>query len=299
MAVIGFIGLGNMGAPMAANLIKAGHQVTGYDLVPAAVASLAEKGGRAAASAAEAIASADIVITMLPAGPQVREVYLGNSGVLGRAKRSALLIDCSTIDVDTARAVAAAAQDAGFDMLDAPVSGGTAGAAAATLTFMVGGAAAAFARGRQILEAMGRTIVHTGPAGNGQVVKICNNMLLAVSMIGLCEAFTLGQKLGLAPQTLFDVVSKSTGQCWALTGYCPVPGPVPSSPANRDYAAGFTAAMMLKDLRLAQQAAGAVAAPTPMGAAAAALYQLFVDQGAGGFDFSAIYRFIAEPAPKI
>jgi 3-hydroxyisobutyrate dehydrogenase len=294
MAAIGFIGLGNMGAPMAANLIKAGHQVTGYDLVPAAIAALAEKGGRAAASAAEAITAANIVITMLPAGPQVREVYLGNSGILGRANKGALLIDCSTIDVDTARAIAAAAREAGFDMLDAPVSGGTAGAAAATLTFMVGGEAAVFARGRPVLEAMGRTIVHTGPAGNGQAVKICNNMLLAVSMVATCEAFTLGQKLGLEPQTLFDVVSKSTGQCWALTGYCPVPGPVPSSPANRDYAPGFTAAMMLKDLRLAQQAAGAVAAPTPMGAAAAALYQLFVDQNGGGSDFSAIYRFIAK-----
>jgi 3-hydroxyisobutyrate dehydrogenase len=172
---------------------------------------------------------------MLPAGPQVREVYLGNGGILGRAAKGALLIDCSTIDVDTARAVAAAAGEAGFDMLDAPVSGGTAGAAGATLTFMVGGEAAAFARARPVLEAMGRTIVHTGPAGNGQAVKICNNMLLAVSMIATCEAMTLGQKLGLSPQTLFDVVSKSTGQCWALTGYCPVPGPVPTSPANRDY----------------------------------------------------------------
>jgi len=299
MAAIGFIGLGNMGAPMAANLIEGGHQVTGYDIVPATLAALAAKGGRAAASAAEAVAAGDIVITMLPAGPQVREVYLGNGGVLGRARKGALLIDCSTIDVDTARAVAAAAREAGFAMLDAPVSGGTAGAAAATLTFMVGGEEAAFARARPILEAMGRTIVHTGPAGNGQAVKICNNMLLAISMIGLCEAFTLGQKLGLAPQTLFDVVSKSTGQCWALTGYCPVPGPVPSSPANRGYAAGFTAAMMLKDLRLAQQAAGASAAPTPMGAAAAALYQLFVDEGAGGLDFSAIYRFIAKSETKI
>jgi 3-hydroxyisobutyrate dehydrogenase len=293
MTAIGFIGLGNMGTPMAANLIKAGHQVIGYDLVPAAVAALAAKGGRSAASAAEAIAAAEIIITMLPAGPQVREVYLGNAGILGRANKGALLIDCSTIDVETARTVAGAAHAAGFEMLDAPVSGGTAGAAAATLTFMVGGEAAAFARARSVLEAMGRTIIHTGPAGNGQAVKICNNMLLAVSMIGVCEAFALAQKLGLAPQTLFDVVSKSTGQCWALTGYCPVPGPVPSSPANRDYAPGFTAAMMLKDLRLAQQAAGAVAAPTPMGAAAAALYQLFVDQGTGGFDFSAIYRFIA------
>jgi 3-hydroxyisobutyrate dehydrogenase len=299
MTAIGFIGLGNMGAPMAANLVKAGHLVTGYDIVPAAVAAFTSAGGRAAASAAEAVAAGDVVVTMLPAGPQVREVYLGNGGVLGRARKSALLIDCSTIDVDTARAVAAAANEAGFDMLDAPVSGGTAGATAATLTFMVGGGEAAFARAQPVLEAMGRTIVHTGPAGNGQAVKICNNMLLAVSMIGTCEAFTLAQKLGLTPQTLFDVVSKSTGQCWALTGYCPVPGPVPSSPANRDYAAGFTAAMMLKDLRLAQQAAGATAAPTPMGAAAAALYQLFVDAGAGGLDFSAIYRFIGKSETKI
>jgi 3-hydroxyisobutyrate dehydrogenase len=288
-----------MGAPMAANLVKAGHQVTGYDLAPGPLAALAAAGGRAAASAAEAVAAGDVVITMLPAGPQVREVYLGNGGVLGRARKGALLIDCSTIDVDTARAVAAAAGDAGFAMLDAPVSGGTAGAAAATLTFMVGGEAAAFGRAQPILEAMGRTIVHTGPAGNGQAVKICNNMLLAVSMIGVCEAFTLAQKLGLAAQTLFDVVGKSTGQCWALTGYCPVPGPVPSSPANRDYAAGFTAAMMLKDLRLAQQAAGATAAPTPLGGAAAALYQLFVDEGAGALDFSAIYRFIAKSETKI
>jgi 3-hydroxyisobutyrate dehydrogenase len=299
MTAIGFIGLGNMGGPMAANLVKAGHQVTGYDLVPAVAAALTAQGGRAAASAAEAIAAADIVITMLPAGPQVREVYLGNGGVLGRARQGALLIDCSTIDVDTARAVAAAAGEAGFEMLDAPVSGGTAGAAAATLTFMVGGEPAAFTRARTVLEAMGRTIVHTGPAGNGQAVKICNNMLLAVSMIGVCEAMTLGQRLGLSQQTLFDVVSKSTGQCWALTGYCPVPGPVPTSPANRDYAPGFTAAMMLKDLRLAQQAAGAAAAPTPLGAAAAALYQLLVDDGRGALDFSAIYRSIDKSPAKI
>ncbi|HXC14106.1 MAG TPA: 3-hydroxyisobutyrate dehydrogenase [Stellaceae bacterium] len=299
MTAIGFIGLGNMGAPMAANLVKAGHQVTGYDIVPAAIAALAAAGGRAAASAAEAVAAGDVVITMLPAGPQVREVYLGNGGVLGRARNDALLVDCSTIDVETARAVAAAAREAGFDMVDAPVSGGTAGAAAASLTFMVGGDAAAFARARPVLDAMGRTIVHTGPAGNGQAVKICNNMMLAISMIGVCEAFTLAHKLGLTSQTLFDVVSKSTGQSWALTGYCPVPGPVPTSPANRDYAAGFTAAMMLKDLRLAQQAAGAAAAPTPLGGTAAALYQLFVDEGMGGLDFSAIYRFIAKSETKI
>jgi 3-hydroxyisobutyrate dehydrogenase len=299
MTAIGFIGLGNMGAPMAANLVKAGHQVTGYDIVPAAIAALLAAGGRAAASAAEAVAAGDVVITMLPAGPQVHEVYLGNGGVLGRARNGALLVDCSTIDVETARAVAAAARAAGFDMVDAPVSGGTAGAAAASLTFMVGGEAAAFARARPVLAAMGRTIVHTGPAGNGQAVKICNNMMLAISMIGVCEAFTLAHKLGLTSQTLFDVVSKSTGQSWALTGYCPVPGPVPTSPANRDYAAGFTAAMMLKDLRLAQQAAGAAAAPTPLGGTAAALYQLFVDEGMGGLDFSAIYRFIAKSETKI
>ena len=304
MTAIGFIGLGNMGAPMAANLIKAGHQVTGYDLVPEAVAALVEKGGRAAASAAEAIAAADIVITMLPAGPQVREIYLGNAGVLGRARHGALLIDCSTIDVETARGVAAAAKRAGFDMLDAPVSGGVAGAEAASLTFMVGGEAEIFARAQPVLAAMGRTIVHAGPAGNGQAAKICNNMILGVSMIAVCEAFALAKRLGLEAQTLFDISSKSSGQCWALTSYCPVPGPVPASPANRDYAPGFTAAMMLKDLRLAQQAAGATAAATPLGAAAANLYQLFVDQlavdgGAGVLDFSGIYRLIGKSDGKI
>src|SRR5271169_3830616 len=299
MAAIGFIGLGNMGAPMAANLVKAGHQVTAYDIVPAPVEALVAKGGRRATSAAEAVAAGDILITMLPAGPQVREVYLGNGGVLGRARKDALLIDCSTIDVETARAVAVAAAEAGFDMLDAPVSGGTAGAAAANLTIMVGGTPAAFARAEPILAAMGRTIVHAGPAGSGQAVKICNNMMLAISLIGVCEAFTLADKLGLTAQTLFDVASKSSGQCWALTTYCPVPGPVPASPANRDYAAGFTAAMMLKDLRLAQQAAGTTAAPTVLGGTAAALYQLFVDEGAGGLDFSAIYRFVAKSETKI
>jgi 3-hydroxyisobutyrate dehydrogenase len=236
-----------------------------------------------------------VVITMLPAGEHVREVFLNQGGLIDVTQGAGpLLIDCSTIDVESARSVNKAAAERGFDMLDAPVSGGTAGAAAASLTFMVGGEEADFARAEPILAAMGRTIVHTGPAGNGQAVKICNNMMLAISMIGVCEAFTLAHKLGLTSQTLFDVVSKSTGQSWALTGYCPVPGPVPASPANRDYAAGFTAAMMLKDLRLAQQAAGAAGAPTPLGGAAAALYQLFVDEGAGGLDFSAIYRFIAK-----
>jgi 3-hydroxyisobutyrate dehydrogenase len=299
MATIGFIGLGNMGAPMAANLVKAGHQVAGLDLVPGAAEALASKGGRAAASAAAAAAASEIVITMLPAGPQVRSVYLGEEGVLSHARKGALLIDCSTIDVETTRAVAAAAADAGFDMLDAPVSGGVSGAEAATLTFMVGGAAEVFARAQPILAAMGRTVAHAGPAGNGQAAKICNNMILGVSMIAVCEAFSLAEQLGLPAQTLFDIAAKSSGQCWALTSYCPVPGPVPSSPANRDYAAGFTAAMMLKDLRLAQQAAGMTWAPTPLGAAAANLYQLFVDEGAGGVDFSAIYRLIRKPDRKI
>jgi 3-hydroxyisobutyrate dehydrogenase len=299
MTEIGFIGLGNMGAPMAANLVKAGHEVTGFDLAPRPVEALAAIGGRAARAAAGAIAAGEIVMTMLPAGPQVREVYLGQGGILAHARKDALLIDCSTIDVETARLVAGAAAEAGFAMLDAPVSGGTAGAAAATLTFMVGGSANAFARARPILEAMGRTIVHTGPAGNGQVAKICNNMLLGISMIGVCEALALADRLGLAAQTLFDVSSRSSGQCWALTNYCPVPGPVPASPANRGYMPGFTAAMMLKDLRLAQQAAAATASPTPLGAAAASLYQLYVDHFGGDLDFSAIYRFLGEPESKV
>jgi 3-hydroxyisobutyrate dehydrogenase len=299
MADIGFIGLGNMGAPMAANLLKAGHRVTGFDIVRGPAEALATRGGRAAGSAAEAAAAGEILITMLPAGPQVRSVYLGEGGVLANARGAALLIDCSTIDVETARAVAAAAKEARFDMLDAPVSGGVAGAEAASLTFMVGGDAEIFARAQPVLAAMGRTIVHAGPAGNGQAAKICNNMILGVSMIAVCEAFALAERLGLEAQTLFDISTKSSGQCWALTSYCPVPGPVPASPANRDYAPGFTAAMMLKDLRLAQQAAGATAAATPLGASAANLYQLFVDDGAGGLDFSGIYRFIGKPESKI
>src|SRR6266446_4951230 len=292
MATIGFIGLGNMGAPMAANLVKAGHQVTGFDVVPRAAEALVEKGGHAAASAAEAAGAGELVITMLPAGPQVRSVYLGDSGVLANARKDALLIDCSTIDVETARGVAATAVEAHFDMLDAPVSGGMAGAEAASLTFMVGGEAEVFARAQPVLAVMGRTIVHAGPAGNGQAAKICNNMILGVSMIAVCEAFSLAERLGLPAQTLFDITAKSSGQCWALTSYCPVPGPVPSSPANRDYTAGFTAEMMLKDLKLAQQAAQAAGAATPMGANAAALFALMVNAGGGAADFSAMFRFV-------
>ena len=292
MATIGFIGLGNMGAPMAANLVKAQHHVTGYDLVAPAGAALAEKGGHQAASAADTAASGDIVITMLPAGPQVRAVYLGPDGIIAKARPGALLIDCSTIDVETARAVGKAAAEAGRAMLDAPVSGGVGGAAAGTLTFMVGGAAADFARAEPVLQNMGKTIVHAGPAGNGQAAKICNNMILGISMIAVCEGFALAEKLGLDWQRLFDISAKSSGQCWSMTNYCPVPGPVPSSPANRDYKAGFTAEMMLKDLKLAQQAAQGAGAATPMGANAAALYALMVNAGNGPADFSAMFRFL-------
>ena len=281
---IGFVGLGNMGGPMAANLVRAGHNVTGCDLVPASAEALRALGGRIAATPGEAASGADIVITMLPAGEHVRAVYAGG---LIEAAGSALLIDCSTIDVQTARDVAADAKTAGLDMLDAPVSGGTAGAAAGTLTFMVGGPEAAFARAQPVLQAMGRTIVHAGEAGAGQAAKICNNMILGISMLGVCEAFVLARRLGLDADKLFQISSTASGQCWSLTTYCPAPGPVPSAPSNRDYAAGFAAALMLKDLSLAQEAARATGAATPMGAHAAALYQQLVAAGQGGRDFSA------------
>jgi 3-hydroxyisobutyrate dehydrogenase len=289
---IGFIGLGNMGGPMAANLLKAGHEVAGFDLAKAALDALAKSGGRAAATAATAASGAEIIITMLPSGPQVREVYLGKGGVLASASPGALLIDSSTIDVETARAVAAAAVERGFDMLDAPVSGGVGGAAAGTLTFMVGGSEKGFARAEPVLKAMGKTIVHAGPSGTGQAAKICNNMILGISMIAVCEGFVLAEKLGLDWQKLFDISAKSSGQCWSLTNYCPAPGPVPSAPSNRDYQAGFTTAMMLKDLKLAQQAAQAADAATPLGAEAAALFQLAASSGLGHKDFSSIFRVI-------
>ena len=292
MARIGFIGLGNMGLPMATNLVKAGHAVTGTDVVAAAVGKFAAAGGTAAQSPAAAVAGAEVIITMLPAGKEVRDVYLSADGILARAAPGTLLIDSSTIDVETARAVAGAAQAKGFAMLDAPVSGGVTGAQAATLTFMVGGAADAFARAKPLLDVMGKTIVHAGDAGSGQAAKICNNMMLAISMIGVSEGFLLADKLGLDRQKLFDIASKSSGQSWAMTSYCPVPGLVPTSPANRDYQAGFTAAMMLKDLRLAQEAARTAGATTPLGAEAAALYGLLVAHGHAALDFSAIIRFL-------
>ena len=292
MATIGFIGLGNMGLPMARNLIKAGHKVHGFDLSADAANNLAAAGGATGTEMPHVVRDADIVITMLPAGKHVRDVYEGDGGVFANAKAGALLIDCSTIDVETARSVAAAAQVKGFAMLDAPVSGGVGGAEAGTLTFMVGGGDAAFARAQPIFAAMGKTIVHAGGPGNGQAAKICNNMILGVSMIAVSEAFVLAEKLGLDAQKLFDIASKSSGQCWSLTTYCPVPGPVPTSPANRDYRAGFTAAMMLKDLRLAQDSAREAGTGTPLGAEAAALYGLYVAHGNGDRDFSGIVRFL-------
>ena len=289
---IGFIGLGNMGGPMAANLAKAGHSVTAFDMSTAALDRAAAAGIHRAGSAVEATMGAETVVTMLPAGQHVRAVYLGETGLIAKAQPGTLFIDSSTIDVATAREVQAAATARGVDFLDAPVSGGVGGAAAGTLTFMVGGDDAAFARAKPILEKMGKNIFHAGGAGNGQAAKICNNMLLAISMIGTCEAFVLAEKLGLSHETLFRISSTASGQCWSLTSYCPVPGPVPASPANRDYQAGFTAAMMLKDLKLSQNAAQAAGAATPLGAQATALYSMFESAGAGSKDFSGIIQML-------
>jgi 3-hydroxyisobutyrate dehydrogenase len=291
MTKIAFIGVGHMGGPMARNLLKAGHDVSAFDLDSAALDSVAKAGARGAASANDALVDADCIITMLPAGRHVLRVYL-EDGVLAHAKRGALLVDSSTIDVDAAKSVHAAAHDAGFAFVDAPVSGGTGGAEAGTLTFMCGAEASAFERARPILEAMGKKIVLAGGAGAGQAAKICNNMLLAISMIGTCEAFALGEKLGLDPQKLFDIASTSSGQCWSLSTYCPVPGPVPTSPANRGYTGGFAAGLMLKDLKLSQAAAQSSGAATPLGAAALQLYAMFAAQGHETTDFSGIIRML-------
>ena len=296
MTHIAFIGLGNMGGPMAMNLVKHDHQVVGFDLSTDASARLVAGGGKTAGSIADAVDGAEIVITMLPAGNQVEEVYTGPGGIFAHTPAGALLIDCSTIDVATARSVAATAAEKGYSMLDAPVSGGVTGAEAASLTFMVGGAAEAFATAEPILQSMGKTVVHAGDAGSGQAAKICNNMILGVSMIAVSEAFALADRLGLDRQKLFDISSQSSGQCWSMTTYCPVPGPVPASPANRDYQPGFTAAMMLKDLRLSQEAARASGSFTPLGAHATELYENFCDDGNAGVDFSGIFRSIRKSA---
>jgi 3-hydroxyisobutyrate dehydrogenase len=292
VSTIAFIGLGNMGAPMARNLVKAGHAVRGFDVVDANRDAFARAGGIATAAALDAVRGAGTVVTMLPAGRHVREVLLGPTGAIAAAAPGTLFVDCSTIDVATARDVESAAAAAGHDFLDAPVSGGTGGAAAGTLTFMCGGSDAAFARAETLLAQMGRTVVHAGGPGNGQAAKICNNMILGISMIAVGEAFNLARGLGLDAQKLFDIASKSSGQCWSLTSYCPVPGPVPASPANRDYAPGFTGDMMLKDLRLAQEAAHGAGVATPLGAAAQALYALYARGGQGSDDFSGIIRML-------
>jgi 3-hydroxyisobutyrate dehydrogenase len=289
MANVAFIGLGNMGGPMAHNQLKAGHSVRVFDLSQPALDAAKAAGAGIGATAAEAAKDADCVITMLPAGAHVRQTYL-NGGVLDAAKKGAIFIDCSTIDVPTARDVIKAAEDKGFLMVDAPVSGGIAAASAGTLTFMVGGSDKSFAAAKPFLEPMGKVIVHAGAAGNGQVAKVCNNMLLGISMIGTCEAFKLAERLGLDAQVLFDISSKASGQCWSMTSYCPVPGPVPTSPANRDYKPGFAAAMMLKDLKLSQDAAAAANMTTPIGRAATEFYDKFVKDGHGNVDFSGIIK---------
>jgi 3-hydroxyisobutyrate dehydrogenase len=292
MARVGFIGLGNMGLPMAANLLKAGHEVVGFDVVPAAREAAERAGIRVAARAEDAVHAAEVILTMLPNGKLVLDVY---REVLGAAPAGALFIDSSTIDVASARAAHEAAEAGGMSSVDAPVSGGVGGAEAGTLTFMAGGEERAFARAQPILARMGKKIVHCGAAGAGQAAKICNNMILSVSMIAVGEAFVLAEKLGLSHQALFDVASTSSGQCWSLTTYCPVPGPVPSSPANHGYRPGFSAALMLKDLTLSQEAAAASGTATRLGSHSAELYKAFVDAGNAGVDFSGIINAIREP----
>ena len=291
MTTIAFIGLGHMGNPMAANLVKAGHTVLGFDLVPENLTTAKGNGVTAAGSAEEAVAEADVVITMLPAGKHVLSVY---EAVAARARKGALFIDSSTIDVESARKAHDIAKANGLMSVDAPVSGGIGGAAAGTLTFMVGGTEEAFAKAEPVLKPMAGRIVHCGDAGNGQAAKICNNMILGISMIGVSEAFTLAEKLGLSHKALFDVASTSSGQCWSLTTYCPVPGPVPTSPANNDYKPGFAAALMLKDLKLSQEAAKSVGAATPLGAHAEAIYTAFGAAGHEGSDFSGIINYLRD-----
>ena len=290
MARVAFIGLGNMGGGMAANLAKAGHEVRAFDLSEDALARAEAKGCNRAGDAAEAVRDAEAVVTMLPAGKHVAEVY--RSSVFGQAPTDAILIDCSTIDVDTARAVEAEAQSAGYTMVDAPVSGGIAAADAGTLTFMVGGTEEGFGRARDYLDRMGKAVIHAGESGAGQAAKICNNMLLGATMAATCETFVLAQKLGLDPQVFFDISSKASGQSWSMTSYCPVPGVGPETPADRNYDGGFAAALMLKDLKLAMEAAQSVGAYTPMGGEAEELYQRFVSRGGATKDFSAIIKMI-------
>ena len=290
MAKIAFIGLGNMGGGMAANLVKAGHEVAAFDLAEPAIERARGNGCSIVSSAAEAVEDAEVIVTMLPAGKHVAQVYADS--VIPNADKSAILIDCSTIDGATARAVESQAADAGLEMVDAPVSGGIAAADAGTLTFMVGGSDAAFARAQPILDKMGKAVIHAGGAGAGQAAKICNNMLLGATMIATCEAFAMAEKLGLDLQTFYDISSKASGQSWSMTSYCPVPGVGPETPADRNYEGGFAAALMLKDLKLALEAAKDAGAWTPMGTEAETLYERFVEKGNAAKDFSGIIQMI-------
>jgi 3-hydroxyisobutyrate dehydrogenase len=290
MAKIAFIGLGHMGGGMAPNLATAGHEVRAFDLVPEAVEQAVGKGCTAASSTAESVKDADVVITMLPAAKHVRAVY--ETDVAPNAKAGALLIDCSTIDVASAREVGEQMKAKGFDFLDAPVSGGIAAAAGGSLTFMVGGTDEEFEKAKPFLEPMAKAVIHAGDLGAGQAAKICNNMILGATMAATCEAFVLAQKLGLDPQVFFDISSKASGQSWSMTSYAPVPGVGPDTPADHDYEGGFAAALMLKDLKLAADAARSVGAYTPMGAEAEELYQRFVDRGGGNKDFSGLIKMI-------
>ncbi len=292
MATLAFIGLGNMGSGMAANLARAGHEVRAFDLSEAARAAAGNAGCHTVASLGDAVSGAEAVVTMLPAGAHVRGVYAGDDGVFAHAAGDALLIDCSTIDVDTSRQVSTAAAQKGFAMVDAPVSGGVAAADAGTLTFMVGGSQQAFERAEPILAQMGKAVIRAGDAGAGQAAKICNNMLLAISMIGTCEAFALAEKLGLDAQRFYDISSQASGQCWSMTSYCPVAGVGPESPADRNFAPGFAGAMMLKDLKLSQDAAQTAGAATPMGAQAQALFAIYEALGGGTRDFSGIITML-------
>jgi 3-hydroxyisobutyrate dehydrogenase len=293
MTHIAFIGLGHMGQPMAQNLLKQGHQVAAYDTVPERIAPLAALGATTATTVLDAIQEADVIITMLQTGEQVSTVCLGNEGIFAHAKPGSLYIDCSSIDIATSRLLHQAALKAGLAMLDAPVSGGDKGALAASLTFMVGGTPANYQRAVPVLEAMGKKIFHAGSPGNGQAAKICNNMILGVSMIAVSEAFNLAEKLGLAADKFFEICANASGQCWSLTAYAPVPDVVPTSPANFNYEPGFAANMMLKDLLLSQNAAQHCGNATPLGASATALYMLFVNQGYGNKDFSGIIQMLA------
>lgn len=297
MSNIAFIGLGNMGGGMCANLVSAGHQVAAFDLNPEAVSKAQQAGAIAADSIATCVANAEFIITMLPAGKHVHSVYFDTGGVLAYANNDALLIDCSTIAVTEARSAASQAQAQGFRALDAPVSGGVAAANAGTLTFMVGGDAADFERATGVLEAMGQNVFHAGPSGNGQAAKTANNMLLGISMIATSEAFNLAAKLGLDAETFFNISSKASGQCWSMTSYCPAPGPVPTAPSNRDYEAGFAVAMMLKDLRLAQDAAADSGAAVPFGDAAERLYAELDAQDLSSKDFSVVMRHVEQRTP--